>query len=436
MKRFRMADVAMPQRAGPRPNEAVREPARSAPSFDAARRTLHELLAPLNFVRVIAVSQAARGAAVPLQASSASFFGEGEEIQASHRDRDRAPPKRVFFSSFSRQSGLGFSVGGLCTLVDSPLGSAHASSMPQVGAVLVGSLVASTKAKARCGHELRGWCNHARPLLELHRIVQFGTRGGESETRMLVRQPAAESAAEYLRAVAGTSSALSGAQKRMCVAAAGVADELDCLARMVLYGSFEGLLATPAPRLGGMTPLQFVENASLVLRDSGLLREYVRVAPPPPPPPPTTYIELSASSGRGYPVYDHIAAAIQQSPYGAPHAAQSTTPIYAPRSPSYMPTSPPYVPGSPAAPTSPPYVPGSPAYAPTSPAYAPSPRGPDKPVVSSSPPMPAPASPPSPRRSTRAQPRAAQDSEESGEDEAAALLRRAIASSRVNDSDM
>lgn len=499
MKRYRMSEVSMPQRAGQRAGDAaVREPARSAPSFDAARRTLHELLEPLSFVRVISISQAARGSAVPLHASSSSFFGEGEEIKASHTQRDRAAPKRVFFSSFSRQNGLGISVGGMCTLVDSPLGNDHPSSMPQMGAVLVGSLVASSKSKARCPFELRGWCNNARPLMELHRIVQFGTRGGESETRMLVRQAAAETAAEYLRALQGSAagaSTLSGHQKRICTAAAEVADELDCLARTVLYGSMECLLTTPPPRLGGRTPLQFVENVALVLRDSRLLQEYLRLAPPPPPPPPQPSDPLYSVSVRqdGYPAYDYVAAAIRSQgyayaptgPLGAGSAAATqpsagmdggATPPFAPRSPSYMPTSPPYMPhsppmdGAPRTPqfgsSSPAYQPQSPLYQPVSPPLLPQPPGitppgtapPGQTLVPSSPPY-APRSPPyappspplpppppqhaaaaplSPRRTRSAKPRISK-SPESGEDETASLLTRAIqsaSSAHVKDSDL
>lgn len=419
----------MPQRAGQRAGEAAaREPARSAPSFDAARRTLHELLAPLCFVRVISVSQAARGSAVPLHSSGTTFFGEGEEVKASHTQRDRAAPRRVFFSSFSRQNGLGMSVGGMCTLVDSPLGNDHPSSMPQMGAILVGALVASSKSKARCPFELRGWCNNARPLMELHRIVQFGTRGGESETRMLVRQAAAETAAEYLRALQGSAagaSTLSGHQKRICEAAAEVADELDCLARTVLYGSLECLLVTPPPRLGGKTPLQFVENVALVLRDSRLLHEYLQRAPPPPPPAPQSHDMSYSASVRqdGYPAYDYVAAAIRSNSYayaptgplGQGHlhvqAGGGATPPYAPRSPSYMPTSPPMETG-PRTPlyggTSPAYQPQSPAYQPQSPAYQPQSPAyqPQSPAYKPQSPAYTPASPPSqtqPQPQTQAQ---------------------------------
>ena len=466
MKRFRAADVTLPQRAGARPSEEVRERASTAPSFENARRTLHELLSPLTFVRVISVGQP-RGAGSSAPHATTAFTGEGEEVRPTLATRGReGPGKRVFFSSFSRQNGLGFSLGGCATLVDSPLGSDHVSSVPQIGTIMVGSMVASSKARARCPFELRGWCNNARPLMELHRIVQFGTRGGESETRLLVRQAAAETAVEYSRTLAaageGSFAMLSGTQRRHCASAASVADELDCLARVVLYGSMECLKGTP--RLGGRQPREFVETLVLVLRDSRIIEEYNRVSPPPPPPVPAplpNYFHQSmlAYGGAGM-QYDPVAQAHFRAPVASsagcyrspqrvgavspPRSPQycpsspppegSKTPPYAPQSPQYCPTSPvgnrtpQYAPQSPRyEPQSPQYAPQSPRYVPQSPPYCPSP-------LPAPPPGEAPRQPPSPPFI------AASASPESGEETAVhSLLRSAISAGtclNVRDSDL
>lgn len=431
MKRFRAADVQLAHRASSRAGEPQRDRAAPAPSFDGARRALHEMLEPLTFVRVISVGQAtARAGGTSTQAVGShcpTFFGEAEEVSASMRSPAHKPGKRVFFSSFARQNGIGFSLGGCATLIDAPLGSEHISSMPTVGSILVGSAVASAKAKARCPFELRGWCSNARPLMELHRVVQFGTRGGESETRQLVRQAAADTATEFARALQAAGSegltSIAPHQRRACTAAASVADELDCLARIVLYGRMDCLLTDPPPRLGGRSPREFAETLALVLREGRIMEEFVKVAPPqfaaaaylpmlPPPAlanpslPPPAFGALSELSKQPYmaygmPVYRTGGGGQYASPpRAALNADANKTPPYEPRSPQYMPSSPdggrtptgkatsfvpsspPYAPQSPAyAPQSPAYAPQSPAYAPQSPAYAPpSPEsGEDKP---------------------------------------------------------
>lgn len=398
MKRFRAADVQLVQRASSRAGEPQRDRAAPAPSFDGARRALHEMLEPLTFVRVISVGQATSRAGASLQALGShcpTFFGEAEEVSASMRPQSRKPGKRVFFSSFARQNGIGFSLGGCGTLIDAPLGSEHISSMPTVGSILVGSAVSSAKAKARCPYELRGWCSNARPLMELHRVVQFGTRGGESETRQLVRQAAADTATEFARALhaAGSEGLTSIAphQRRACTAAASVADELDCLARIVLYGRMDCLLTDPPPRLGGRSPREFAETLALVLREGRIMEEFVKVAPHfaspvaypllpaaaayPLLPPPTfgTLSELAKQPYMGYGMAVLPGGGGHSSP---PRADANKTPPYEPRSPQYMPSSPdggrtPTGQATTFVPSSPPYVPQSPAYAPQSPAYAP-----------------------------------------------------------------
>jgi len=418
MKRFRSSQQTVHARAGGRTSfEPPRPQVRAAPSFDAARRALHELLEPLSFVRVISIrTQAPRSEADAVGATGCpAFLGEAEEVFPTLQSgggggRGARAPRQVFFSKFSRQSGKGFLLGGVATLVDTTLGPDHITAMPQVGAILVGSIVSASRPKSRCPFEIRGWCANARPLMELARIVQFGTRGGEGETMALLRQSAAEGASEYAR-VWGTGSmppsSVSVAQQRHCRSVSDVADELSSLARIILYGSLDFLVAsakpetlTPKLRLGGKTPHEFVEALSMVFRDARIYEEFLKIAPAPRSRTPTyegpaTYDPTAAS--RAPVMYDPATAGSGSFyTYSTPSGAQGGAPSVAhgygygygydygnanaisPPSPPYRPSSPAYAPASPAAspaasaPASAPASPGaSPKYVPSSPTYAP-----------------------------------------------------------------
>jgi hypothetical protein len=397
MKRFRSSQQTVQPRAGGRASfEPPRPPARAAPSFDGARRALHESLEALSFVRVVSIrTQEPRNEADAVGATGCpAFLGEAEEVfpslQSGRRGASKDPPRQVFFSKFSRQSGKGFLLGGVATLVDTTLGPEHITAMPQVGAILVGSIVSASRPKSRCPFEIRGWCANARPLLELARIVQFGTRGGEGETLALLRQSAAEGASEYARVWAAGSvppSSVSAVQQRHCRAVSEVADELSSLARIILYGSLEFLIAAALPklRLGGKTPHEFVETLSMVFRDARIHEEFLKIAPAPSPPRSRTptFEHLPAASmaalpidvkgtGYGYGYGGNSAAISAISPPSPPYRPSS--PAYAPASPpaspKYIPSSPTYAPASP--PASPKYVPSSPKYVPSSPTLAPS----------------------------------------------------------------
>jgi hypothetical protein len=372
MKRFRSADILLMNRAGKSEENAaittaanecvitsVAKPPPAASSFNGARRTLHELLSSITFVRVISITNSmtpTHFSSISSSSTPAPYHGEAEEIIGGPQKNNK--PRKIFFSGYSRQSNLGYSLGGCVTIVDSPLGADHISGVPQVGAILLGSVVSSSKAKARCPFELKGWCNNAKNLIDLHKIVQFGTRGGEAETRVLLRQPAVETAVEYASSMALCETfTLNAAQKRLCLAAAGVADELDCLARIVLYGKLDCLLQ-PCLRLGGRDPRAFVETLSIVLRDGKILQEYYKIAPP---------IVCSYEIPKQTTIPSSMSLTLPPHPF-APHS-----PAYEPSSPPYVPSSPPYVPSSPPyVPSSPPYVPSSPPYVPSSPPYVPS----------------------------------------------------------------
>jgi hypothetical protein len=375
MKRYRSADQSIRPKAGNSyafdSSSRAKRPV-PARSFSQARQTLHDLLAHLNFVRVISVGKTGNRTDAAIDPNACPpFIGEAEEVFPSLRTPD-AVPRRVFFSKFSRQSGLGFSLGGIATVVDTSFGPEHVSALPQVGNILVGSIVSSLRPQSRCAFELRSWCSNAKSLLELARVVQYGTRVGEEETIRSFAQPSAEFAAAYLPKIhAGSVYTLSFGQQSHAASVANVSDELASLARVVLYGNLEFLVSPSLVlKLGGRDGRGFAESLAVVLRDASIQDAFNAIAPEtkPLPPPP---LRIAHSQAHVY------------TPQSAPHEynpLQQPAPLHQqhvvmydpalagmyqdvpqPKSPDYAPTSPNY------APTSPDYAPTSPAYNPTSP---------------------------------------------------------------------
>lgn len=293
-----------------------------AATFRAAREALSELLGNLSFVKVVSI-----------QKNGTSYTGEAVEIFGSKRI--------AFFDKFGRTRGF-LSVGPV-TLTQAPFGLDHPSSIPSVGEVLVGTLVPNAR-KSHLSVVLRGWSSDAKPLSELYRIVKFGTKKSEFESRTLLLQPAA-----FVE------------QMKM------YRDELYMLARIVLWknlrpcqvlastqGSTLKVPATEAEVLSAKSTFlslpaqQFVELMSIKLADPTIMETFhdglVPQVPQAATPLPAVYATISS--------------------------AVPTSPVYNPTSPVYNPTSPvyaPYSPKSPAyCPTSP-KSPKSPAYCPTSP---------------------------------------------------------------------
>ena len=88
-------------------------------------------------------------------------MGEAVECPIGHHDRGRENPKTCFFDKFSRFKGpLQF---GPLTIVQAPLGPDHATSVPGVGEMLVGTPIANAR-KSHLKYVLRGWCSNAKPL--------------------------------------------------------------------------------------------------------------------------------------------------------------------------------------------------------------------------------------------------------------------------------
>ena len=347
--------------------------------FEESRRKLVDTFAELVFMRVAVVSFPTSD-----KRTGTHFQGEAIEVFAG---RSHRAPRIAFFSRFGRQTGTGFNLLGI-TIVDTPLGPSHASATPQVGDLIVGSLMPA--AKGKLPFEIRGWSNGGKPLLELGRIVQYGTRMAESELKRQLRQPCAETASSLLRL---SSASLSPAEIAHAKLAASCADELWVLVRIVCFGNLDD---PGDARLGGKSFVDMVDMIATRFGDEVLLDSWAKIRPTPPVAP--TYASPY--------VWAPQMPSAQQMP-SAPHMPSGTgpsgTPLNSPpRSPlhlsvnlasflskiappkeremydptkSYVPearlstitSAMEYSPASP--PASPKYAPSSPAYAPASPPY-------------------------------------------------------------------
>jgi hypothetical protein len=329
--------------------------------FEESRRKLVDVFAELVFMRVAVVSFPKSDVR-----SGTHFQGEAIEVFAG---RSHRAPRVAFFSRFGRQTGTGFNLLGV-TIVDTPLGPSHASATPQVGDIIVGSLMPA--AKGKLPFEIRGWSAGGKPLLELSRVVQYGTRMSESELKRQLRQPCAETAASLLR----LSTSLSPAEIAHAKLASSCADELWVLVRIVCFGNLED---PGDARLGGKSFVDMVDMIATRFGDEVLLDSWAKIRPHTVPQafPQQAYTWAPSNVGpSGTPL---------QSPTPSPPRLSNLTaflsklaPVreaydpaktvydpaaYAPA--SYSPASP--KPASPKAPQSPQYAPASPPYTPASP---------------------------------------------------------------------
>ena len=326
--------------------------------FEESRRKLVDVFAELVFMRVAVVSFPKSDVR-----SGTHFQGEAIEVFAG---RSHRTPRVAFFSRFGRQTGTGFNLLGV-TIVDTPLGPTHASATPQVGDIIVGSLMPA--AKGKLPFEIRGWSAGGKPLLELSRVVQYGTRMSESELKRQLRQPCAETAASLLR----LSTSLSPAEIAHAKLASSCADELWVLVRIVCFGNLED---PGDARLGGKSFVDMVDMIATRFGDEVLLDSWAKIRPPTyapimhqamqaapytwapsnagpsgtplqsPPHSPPRLSNLTAFLSKLVPAreaYDPAKTVYDPAAYSSPSPkapARAESPKYAPASPPYTPASP------------------------------------------------------------------------------------------------
>jgi hypothetical protein len=318
--------------------------------FPESRRKLLEILSQLTFMRVSVVTYPP-----DTYRSGTHFQGDATEIFPG-RTSGHQHPRIAFFSRYGRQTGTGLNVLGGFTLIDSPVGGHHNSSTPQIGDILVGSLMPA--AKGKIPFELRGWCNNAKPLMELCRIVQFGTKMPEDEVRRCLRQPASESAYALLRLSA---SSLSQQETLHATKASNAADDFFCMARVVCFGKLEERTDLKLSR----PFVELVDSLAMRFGDEQFIDDWSKVRPkeykPQEEVSPATVASMSPYSAMNLPnvVWSYTAPS-QPLPNPTPTTAAVPPAISAPQI-TYTPTTPehgPYVPSSP--PCSPIHYPQSP----------------------------------------------------------------------------
>ena len=324
--------------------------------FDEARRKLVEALGALTFVKICVMT-------FPENNVRAGTHFQGEAIEV-FPGRHHGHARTCFFSRFGRGFGTSQILGSF-SLIDCPFDTSHPTAVPQIGDILVGSL--SPAKKGKIPFELRGWSNNAKPLLELARVLQYGTRMGENELKNLLKQPASSSAAMYLR----LNPNMNVVQKMNAQKSTEAADDLWCLARIVCFKKLDEdkTLKLSKPYV------ELVDALVIKYGDEEFLEEWSKVRPE------TEYVP-EAYNPTGY------------GGYGAPYAVTGASflpPSFVPPTGASMQARTPEYPSSPASspypPSSPKYTPSSPKYTPSSPKYAPSSPTPSSPKSQSPDPL-------------------------------------------------
>lgn len=356
--------------------------------YESARRRVAETLANLNFARVVSVIQNTS------RSNRGDFMFQGEVEEVFCGKHGRHASRHAYFSKFTRNES-GVSVLGCFNLADTPMGPAHLSSVPQIGDVLVGSFV-SAAIKGKLPFEFKGWCNNGKPLLELVRILQFGSRMSKGELYTLLRQPASVTASFALRLQKAT---LVASSRVNAERASEAQDDIWLIARALCFRELE---IDPTLKLS-KPHFEILNQLAMTTLDEEMLEDLQKLAPPEPPQdfqiPPSHFTGFAKegygaeyqgsflpegaktppySSSPVHPTKKHTSL------YDDDDVEMSKTPEYMPSSPKPFKESPPYRPSSPAyspespkevqkyTPSSPKYAPSSPKYTPSSPKYAPS----------------------------------------------------------------
>lgn len=307
-------------------------------TFPIARRKLNEILKSFSFVRITDVTQ------VPPKDGKPGFFHcLGTLVTNS---KYHTTNTKVFLDKGTRLRHNANLEIGPCKLLDAAWGRDHLTSLPQLNDIVVGILEDNTK-NTKIAKVLRGWSRHGNILMELSRMVEFGTSAQEIETCKFLRQN--ECMMQEI---------LPSGQKNLSLTKIG-ADDFWYLARIILWGNLRPIsilhslqstknckkvpsaieLAESGDIKLSCTAFDYISGLSFKLEDPSIL---------------TTFMDLFKYQSPPTPPFKPIMEATQ--PYG-PHAMEfQNLPLYDTFSPP-----------SPKAPSSPPYIPSSPPYYPSSP---------------------------------------------------------------------
>ena len=356
--------------------------------YAAARRKTADALHNLSFARVVSIVQ------MPNKSGGKDivFQGEVEEVFSTKHATSRGQVRHAYFSKFSRND-VGVNVLGCFNIIDSPMGSSHPSSLPQMGDVLVGSFVNAVQ-RNKLPFEFKGWCNNGKPLLELMRILEKGSRMSKGELHALLRQPASITAAFALR-LQGPS--MRADIRTMAEQAVKGQDDIWLLARALCFKELD-----IDERLKLSKPhFDILHMLAMTTLDEEMLDDIQKIAPPPPPvevfknpfdtyKPDSSFLGAYGSAhglhadGLHADGLPYTSIGNRTPPYGSSSPICPSSPK--PRTPEYQPSSPTFAPSSPTYPTQ------KTSFTPSSPPYRPSPQRPTSPPYC---PPQRPSSPPS-----------------------------------------
>ena len=354
----------------------IEPPKKAVPTYSSARRNLFDILSQYTIGRVFEINDMP-----PAGGRPAYFHGK---IVIGDKN-----PEYLYFDKAGRQKGM-ITIGP-ARLIDCALGKNHKTAIPQINDILVGVKVENTNEKRNKSNPFifRSWSANGKIIMELKRMVEFGTRMNITEIRSIFRQSSGATAQKIMDAEKNRDSIPSAILMEMILSAKAV-DDMYLLVRVVLWGDLRILsilhsLQTSSKLKTSETTaesnaaldlkisssaFEFVNSISQKLLDDTIMSHFTdlfeefesgqasRVIP-----------EWKGTISSFVPLNETCTSSTQNQN----RADYTTSPVYAPSSPVYAPTSPVYAPTSPVyAPTSPVYAPSSPVYAPTSPVYAPS----------------------------------------------------------------
>jgi hypothetical protein len=388
----------------------VKKTIKAAPSFSVARKNLYDVLNQYCFGKIVEINEMPQ-----TDSKSASYHGKVLVITNSYfqsSTNQTTKPEHLFFDKFSRIKSM-LSIGPV-RLIDSIYGFNHKNSIPQLGDILIGLKIQNTNEKKQKSqpYVLRSWSTNGKILLELFRMVQYGTRMSDLEIRPIFRQISGV-IAQKISSASGES--LPYEQKVSVNSSLVCIDDIYMLAKIILWGNLRLLSVQHCLQTSSVlnekatdseyeaakdlkistNAYEFVHGISQKLNDDTIMTHFADYF---------TKFDVASDQVLTFPSYQSSIHNSQKqntqktsnTESYEPSSLAPSSPTYAPSSPAYAPSSPAYAPSSPAyAPSSPAYAPSSPTYAPSSPAYAPSSPAyaPSSPAYAPSSPAYAPSSP-------------------------------------------
>lgn len=317
-------------------------------TYPAARAKLNEFLKSFSYVKVLEVNQ------LPAKDGRPPFF-HGIGITQSN-SKFGGKSEQVFFDKGSRLRHSSTIEVGPCKLIDAAWGRDHSSANPQVGDILIGVLTDNVKPKSRINKCLRSWSRHGKIIMELSRMVEFGTHMSEIDVRAILRQGESALAATALMR---ETRAIDSMHLR---SASSSTDDFWILVRIILWGNLRPLLVMHSLNTGAKpkveitdaekaamadiklscAALDFITNVSSRFEDPDI---FVHFSDQLEDPPPEACVQAPQVFAQ-YPQTYAYEAPVYSGPGGTspPYAPEASVPYaqYAlpPQSPPYAPQSP------------------------------------------------------------------------------------------------